>query len=58
MSTFASKHNLKASFTLYKKWGSKNNEKLIFSKSSNPKIEKQYATHYVSLSKIINKENI
>ena len=52
---FAKKNNLKPSWTFYKKWGNnkKGNEgsaiKLRFSKSGDEGIERQYATHYISL---------
>lgn len=47
---YGHKHKLKESFTYYKQWGLKDKnvkKKLRFSKSGNPNIEKEYATHYV-----------
>ena len=55
---YARKHNLKPSWTFYKKWGAKkkgkseSTTKLRFSKSGDENIEKQYATHYVGQQKI------
>ena len=49
MKRYASKNNLKPSFTFYKQWGRKNKStvQLRFSKTGNEYIEKLYATHYV-----------
>ena len=52
MRTYAKKQGLKASFTYYKRWGVKKRGHKVtiplrFSKSGNPEVEKQYATHYV-----------
>ena len=52
MRAYAKKQGLKASFTYYKRWGVKKRGKKVtiplrFSKSGNPELEKQYATHYV-----------
>jgi len=49
---YARKHDLKPSWTFYKKWGTHkesrgNAVKLRFSKSGDEAIERQYATHYV-----------
>lgn len=47
--------NLKPSETYYKQWGLKDKRKKIrlrFSKNNNEEIEKNYATHYLNLSKI------
>ena len=55
---YARKHNLKASWTFYNKWGKKRKDgdgkaiKLRFSKSGDENIEKQYATHYVCQRKV------
>ena len=57
---FARNSDLKPSWTFYKKWkGGKskgrstvNTTKLLFSKSRNVNIEKQYATHYISQRKV------
>jgi len=55
---YAHKHNLKPSWTFYKRWGinRKGNSgatiKLRFSKSGDENIEKQYATHYIGQQKI------
>ena len=49
--SYASKNNLKASWTFYKQWGMKNRphaKKLRFSKSGGEDIEKAYATHYIN----------
>lgn len=52
MRKYAEENNLKASFTYYKRWGVKKKGSRVtiplrFSKSGNPEIEKQYATHYI-----------
>jgi len=44
----AEEMGLKASYTAYMKWGKGPKQHLRFSKSGNPHIERQYATHYVS----------
>ena len=55
---YARKHDLKASWTFYNKWGKKRKGgdgktiKLRFSKSGDENIEKQYATHYVGQQKV------
>jgi hypothetical protein len=48
---YAQKHNLKASWTDYRKWGKGENIRLRFSKSGDEGIERLYATHYVSQAK-------
>ena len=48
----ARKMNLKPSWTAYNKNGKGNKIRLRFSKSGNENIEKNYATHYVSLYKM------
>ena len=54
----ARKNDLKPSWTFYKKWGNNkkgnkgNSVKLRFSKSGDENIERYYATHYVSQSKV------
>jgi len=54
---YARKHNLKPSWTFYKRWGDNKKgakvkaTKLRFSKSGDENIEKQYATHYISQQK-------
>ena len=47
MRAYARQHNLKPSWTDYRKWGKGENTRLRFSKSGDEKIEKSYATHYV-----------
>ena len=60
---YARKHNLKPSWTFYKKWGANkkgdkgNTVKLRFSKSGDENIEKQYATHYIGQQKIAEAED-
>jgi len=55
---YARKHDLKPSWSFYKKWktNKKGNSgatiKLRFSKSGDESIEKQYATHYVGKQKV------
>jgi len=55
---YARKHDLKPSWTYYKKWGTNKNSnsgnavKLRFSKNGDDNIEKLYATHYVSQQKV------
>jgi hypothetical protein len=49
---YATKQNLKSSWTDYRKWGKGENIRLRFSKSGNEQIERLYATHYVSHKKI------
>ena len=45
---YAKKHDLKPSWTDYRKWGKGENTRLRFSKSGDEQIERLYATHYVS----------
>ena len=49
MKRYATKNNLKPSYTFYKQWGRKNKStiQLRFSKTGNEYMEKLYATHYV-----------
>ena len=50
---YATRAHLKASWTAYMKWGNKKGQRKIriqFSKSGDEKIERLYATHYVSAS--------
>lgn len=57
---YSTKHNLKTSFTVYKRWavkkkggqGKKPVIVLKFSKSGSEDIEKSYATHYVDVKAI------
>jgi hypothetical protein len=49
---YAKKHNLKPSWTDYRKWGKGENIRLRFSKSGDEQIEQFYATHYVSQQKV------
>ena len=49
---YASKNNLKPSWTFYKKWGKGKRILLRFSKYRNESVEKLYATHYVSQAKV------
>jgi len=44
----AAEMGLNASYTAYMKWGKGPKQHLRFSKSGNPHIERQYATHFVS----------
>jgi hypothetical protein len=48
---YARKHDLKPSWSDYRKWGKGNRTRLRFSKSGDETIEKLYATHYVSKEK-------
>lgn len=48
--TYAKQHNLKPSWTDYRKWGKCEHSRLRFSKSGNENIERQYATHYICQS--------
>jgi hypothetical protein len=48
---YARKHDLKPSWTDYRKWGKGKNIRLRFSKTGDENIEKSYATHYVSRRK-------
>lgn len=48
---YAQKHNLKPSWTDYRKWDKGKNIRLRFSKSGDEQIERLYATHYVSQAK-------
>jgi competence protein ComEC len=48
----ASKHDLKSSWTDYRKWGKCDSARLRFSKSGDENIEKLYATHYISTEKV------
>ncbi len=45
--TCTNDYGLKPSTTGYNKWGKGGKLKLVFSKTMNPHVEKQYATHYV-----------
>ena len=49
MKRYATRNNLKPSFTFYKQWGRKNKStiKLKFTKTGNEYMENLYATHYV-----------
>ena len=49
---YAQQHNLKPSWTDYRKWGKGGNIRLRFSKSGNELIERLYATHYVNQTTI------
>lgn len=49
---YAGKHNLKPSWTDYRKWGKGENTRLRFSKSGDEQIERLYATHYISQTKV------
>ncbi|WP_227765144.1 hypothetical protein [Zhaonella formicivorans] len=44
---FAGSAELKPSVTVYASWGKGPKQRLRFSKSGNPYVEKMYATHYV-----------
>jgi len=44
---YASKNDLKQTWTCYRQYGSKTKRKLRFSKSGKESIEKNYATHYL-----------
>lgn len=48
---YAKRHNLKPSWTDYRKWGKGQNTRLRFSKSGDEQIERLYATHYVGQKK-------
>lgn len=52
MKRYATRNNLKPSFTFYKQWGRKNKStiKLKFTKTGNEYMENLYATHYVKKS--------
>lgn len=60
MRLFAQKNGLKPSFCYYKRWGVKKPTgqghkpviPLRFSKSGNPEIERQYATHFVDSKRV------
>ena len=49
MKRYATRNDLKPSFTFYKQWGRKNKStiKLKFTKTGNEYMENLYATHYV-----------
>ena len=49
---YANKHNLKPSWTDYRKWGKGENTRLRFSKSGDEQIERLYATHYISQQRV------
>lgn len=59
MRSYAAKAGLKPSFCYYKQWGTKKKNgqgrkpviPLRFSKSGNPEIERQYATHFVDVKR-------
>lgn len=48
---FAREQKLKPSITVYKSWGKGPKKQLQFSKTANPYMEEQYATHYVRSKK-------
>ena len=48
---YAKQHELKPSWTDYRKWGKGENTRLRFSKSGDAQIEKLYATHYIRQAK-------
>ena len=48
---YAKQHNLKPSWTDYRKWGKGENIRLRFSKSGDEQIERFYATHYIGQQK-------
>jgi hypothetical protein len=49
---YAQKHDLKPSWSDYRKWGKGHHIRLRFSKGGAENIEKLYATHYMSQDKI------
>ena len=49
---YAKKHNLKPSWTDYRKWGKGEKTRLRFSKSGDEQMERLYATHYISQRKV------
>ncbi len=58
--SYATKNNLKFSWTFYKQWGQKKSphaKQLRFSKSGGEDIEKAYATHYLNPSQIVEQKN-
>jgi hypothetical protein len=53
--SYARKNELSASWTFYKQWGRKGKKpviKLRFSKHGDEAVERNYATHYVSRSRL------
>lgn len=52
---FAQELKLQPSMTVYKSWGKGPKKLLQFSKTANPYMEEQYATHYVRPKKLLNK---
>ena len=52
MRAYAKQHELKASWTDYRKWGKGMSIRLRFSKSGDERIERLYATHYIGQAKI------
>jgi len=48
---FAQEQKLQPSMTVYKSWGKGPKKRLQFSKTANPYMEEQYATHYVQSKK-------
>ena len=54
---YARENNLKPSFTGYNQWGVKGKSpRLRFSKSGDPGIERNYATHYVDPERVKKKD--
>lgn len=49
MRAYAAKNNLKPSWTCYHQWGKHKDRKLRFSKYSDEKIERHYATRFVDI---------
>ena len=49
---YSTEWNLEKSWTAYNKWGKGPQKRLIFSKSRDPVIESQYATHFLNKKRI------
>ena len=52
MRAYARQQGLKNSWTAYQKWGKGGSVRLRFSKSDDDKVERGYATHFVSLERV------
>lgn len=49
---YATKNQLKPSWTWYHQWGKQKDKKLRFSKSRDERIEQHYATHFVDVEMV------
>jgi hypothetical protein len=55
---YATKNQLKPSWTCYHQWGKNKDRRLRFSKSKDEKIEKHYATHFIDTDMVKRLKNM